>query len=197
MTVTPSTQASTRDRRRDEELSLAVREALLHYDPIRSSDSPIHVTCDDGLVILSGVTRSRPMKRMAEVLARQVPGVREVRNELVTDTDIEAAAALALGMDEHLRKAGGRIRVKSILGVLYLEGDVAAATLEEAEELRTRAEEIAEQVKGVIRVVNFLRAHEVGDEVVTGEEPAAATAAGSADVEAKLATLRERRRVWA
>jgi len=174
-----------------------VREALLQYDPIRTSDSPIEVTCNDGLVTLSGVTRSRPMKHMAEILARQVPGVREVRNELVTDPDIEASAALALGMDEHLRKAGGRIRVKSILGVLYLEGDVAAATLEEAEALKERAEEIAEQVEGVIRVVSFLRAREAGEEAaVTGKQAGEATE-GSVDLEAKVATLRERRRVWA
>ena len=166
MVATPSVQTSTKDRQRDEELSLAVREALQHYDPIRTSDSPIHVTCNDGLVILSGVTRTRPMKRMAELLARQVPGVREVRNELVADTDIETAAALALGMDEELRKAGGRIRVKSILGVLYLEGEVTAATLEEAEALKARAEELAEQVEGVIRVVNFLKAREAGEEAV-------------------------------
>ncbi len=197
MAATQSIDVPTVESRRDEELSARVHEALQRYDPIRTSDSPIQVICSDGLVTLRGVTRTRPMKRMAEVLARRVPGVREVRNELVSDTDLETEVALELGMNERLRKAGGRIRVKSILGVLYLEGDIAAETLEEAEELKALAEEIAGKVEGVIRVVSFLTIREEGREVTTAAEEPTATAGPSAEVEAKLAELRERRQTWA
>lgn len=175
--VTQSIEVSTRESGKDEELSVAVHEALLRYDPIRTSDSPIEVTCDDGVVTLSGVARSRPMRTMAELLARRVPGVREVHNELFTDTDIEATVALELGMNKRLRKAGGRIRVKSILGVLYLEGEVVANTAEEAEELKELAAEIAEKVQGVVRVISFLTARERRQVTTTAveEERAEAT----------------------
>jgi osmotically-inducible protein OsmY len=103
------------------------------------------------------------MKVMAEVLARRVPGVTGVENQLFTDTDIETAIAQELAMNERLCQAGGAIRVKSILGTVYLSGDVAAQSGEEAEELKDLAAGVAENTPGVIRVIN--------DIVARGREP--------------------------
>ncbi len=180
----------------NEALVQAVHEALRRYDPIRASDSPIHVAGSNGVVTLTGVVRSRTMKRMAEVLARRVPGVASVNNQLVTDTDIENKIALGLATNERLRNAGTNILVKSILGTVYLSGDVAAGSIEEAEELKELAENIAENVPGVIRSVNWIVTRERGQAVVAEAE--VETKAGpSAEAEAKLAELRERRANWA
>lgn len=180
----------------DQDLNQAVHAALQRYDPIRSSDSPINVASADDVVTLTGVVRSRTMKAMAETLARRVRGVADVRNQLLADTDIETAAALELAMNERLRQAGGIIRTKSILGTVYLAGDVAAESVEEAEELKELAENIAENVPGVIRAINGIVAREHGQVMVaTAEEEVAA--GPSAEVEAKLAELGERRANWA
>ncbi len=180
----------------NEALVQAVHEALRRYDPIRASDSPIHVAGSNGVVTLTGVVRSRTMKRMAEVLARRVPGVASVNNQLVTDTDIENKIALELATNERLRNAGTHILVKSILGTVYLSGEVAAGSIEEAEELKELAENVAENVPGVIRSVNWIVARERGQAVVAEAE--AETKAGpSAEAEAKVAELRERRANWA
>jgi len=162
-TIQEKTEHSTSGPGQNESLIQAVHDALRRYDPIRSSDSPIHVASSDGSVTLTGLVRSRPMKVMAEVLARRVPGVTGVENQLFTDTDIETAIAQELAMNERLCQAGGAIRVKSILGTVYLSGDVAAQSGEEAEELKDLAAGVAENTPGVIRVIN--------DIVARGREP--------------------------
>lgn len=181
----------------NQELIQRIEEALYRYDPIRSTDAPIRVsTTVDGAVTLTGTVRTRTTKAMAETLARRVRGVTDVHNQLVADTDIEASVALEFAMNERLRKAGGVIRVKSILGEVYLAGDVAAESLEKAEELRTLAEELAESVSGVTQVINHVVARERGQAVtavIEEEETSGLTAAQ----EAELAELRERRAVWA
>lgn len=180
----------------DRDVCAAVQAALYRYDPIRTSDSKIDAVCAEGVVTLIGVVRSRVMKVMAVRVARQVPGVVEVNDELLTDTDIEGAIALAFALDEELRRAGGIIRVKSILGVVYLAGDVAADSVERAEVLREHAAEIAAAVPGVVTVISSVVARERGQAVVaaTDEEEAGGLSAAQ---EAALAELRERRQIWA
>ncbi|MFQ5854230.1 MAG: BON domain-containing protein [Anaerolineae bacterium] len=183
-------------QRQDQELIQAVRRALQRYDPIRALDSPIDVTSLACVVTLTGVVRSRTMKTMAGTLSRRVPGVTDVRNQLLTDTDIETTLALELALNERLRQAGGVVRVKSILGTVYLTGDVTAESVEEAKELKELSENIAEKVPGVIRAINGIVPRERGQVMVavaTEEE----TAGRSAEVEAKLVELRERRANWA
>ncbi len=181
----------------NEELIQQVEEALYRYDPIRSTDAPIRVSANaDGEVTLTGIVRTRTTKAMAETVARRVRGVTAVNNELVADTDIESSVALEFAMNERLRKAGGIIRVKSILGEVYLAGDVAADSVEEAEELKQLAEELAEGVPSVTHVINSIVARERGQAVtavVEEEETGGLTAAQ----EAELLELRDRREVWA
>lgn len=181
----------------DPALVQEIQEALYRYDPIRSSDSPIEIAAlANGVVTLTGVARSRTMKSMAETITSQVPGVTEVRNQLLTDTDIEATIALEFAMNERLRKAGGVIRVKSILGDVYLAGDVAEETVEEAEELRELAEQLAEGTPGVVRVINSVVARERGQAVAAVAEEDEGGGLTAAQ-EAELAELRERRAIWA
>lgn len=194
-TVPAKAEHATTRLGQNQALVQAVQEALQRYDPIRASDSPIHVASSDGVVTLTGVVRSRTMKTMAEALARRVPGVTNVRNELLTDTDIETTIALELAMNDQLRRAGN-IHVKSILGTVYLSGDVEAETVEEAEALKELGENIAESVAGVIRCVNGLVARERGQVMVAAAEEKV-EAGRPAAAEARLAELRDRRAAWA
>ncbi|MBS1252528.1 MAG: hypothetical protein MAG451_01568 [Anaerolineales bacterium] len=179
----------------DRELDLEVERALQRYDPIRSSGSPIQVSTENGVVTLTGLARSRTMKLMAEKMTCEMPGVADVRNQLLTDTDIASSVASEFATNERLRPAGGIIRVKSILGEVYLAGDVAADSVEEAEELRALAERLAEGTSGVTRVINSVVARERGQAVaaVTEEEEAGGLTAVQ---EADLDELRERRSAW-
>ncbi|MFQ5594066.1 MAG: BON domain-containing protein [Anaerolineae bacterium] len=137
----------------NQRLTQAIYDALWRYDPIRSSDSPIQVATANGEVTLTGIVRSRTMRAMAETLTRRVPGVTNVENQLLTDTDIENNVALELAANSRLRRAGD-IRVKSILGTVYLSGDVVTESVEEAEDLKGLAESIAEDMPGTISTIN-------------------------------------------
>lgn len=196
MTIRKKSDDSTARLNQNKELIRAVHKALHRYDPIRSSDSPIDVTGSDDTVTLTGVVRSRTMKVMAETLARRVPGVTNVRNQLLTDTDIETAVALELAMQDGLRQADSAVRVKSILGTVYLSGDIAAGSVGDAEELKKLAESVAKDVPGVSRVINGIVARERG-QVLVAVAGAEQVGGPSAEAAAKLAELRERRAVWA
>ena len=50
---------------------------------------PIHIIVKNGRTTLMGVVDSEIDKRMAEIRAREIPGVFSVENELVIDTDNE------------------------------------------------------------------------------------------------------------
>jgi osmotically-inducible protein OsmY len=91
------------------------------------------------------------MKRMAETLARAVPGVREVQNDLISDPEIEAELGLRLAADPDLSPPRARVLVTSV------QGDVTLAGWVPDEAARQRAEEIARSVRGVRNVVNNLR----------------------------------------
>lgn len=164
----------------NEPLIQPIHDALQRYDPIRSSDSPIHVATVNGIVTLTGIVRSRTMKVMAETLTRRVVGVTGVENQLLTDTDIENAIALELAANRRLRQAGGAIQVKSILGTVYLSGDVVAESLEEAAALKDLAESIAEEAPGVIRTINAIAVRE-RTQVVAAEGGKQGTAVPSTD----------------
>ncbi len=131
-------------------LQAAVLEALWDFDAIRQSLPRLEVETRAGIVELRGNVRSRAIKATAADLARNVPGVREVINNLVSDTDIELQAAAALVRDPRTRLMTDKISVKSRVGTVLLRGRVAS------EEIKAAAEEIIAQMAGVQGVVNEL-----------------------------------------
>lgn len=135
----------------DATLRAKVEERLYRYDPLRVNFHLIRVDAVDGRVVLSGVVPSTAMKRMAEMLARAVPGVREVRNELISDPEIEADLGLRLAADPDLSPPQARVIATSV------QGDVTLAGWVPDEAARRRAEEIARSVRGVRNVVNNLK----------------------------------------
>jgi uncharacterized protein YrrD len=150
--------------RPDDEIAKDVLEALKSYPPIRrilhgiaryeSVPSPyeedtVRVTVLDGVVTLEGNVQTSGHASMAAWLAQQVPGVRQVRNLLVGDDDLEIAVAGALGSDE--RTHGLRAQVESFLGVVTLTGQAPN------DAARAAAEKVASEMRGVRRVVNKLQ----------------------------------------
>ncbi len=67
--------------RSDERISKEVSEAL-RSDPTVDS-SRIKAKVQNGIVVLVGEARDRLEKRVAEMVVTDVPGVREIRNEIV------------------------------------------------------------------------------------------------------------------
>ncbi len=135
----------------DATLRAKVEERLYRYDPLRVNFHLIRVDAQDGRVILDGVVPSTAIKRMAETLARSIPGVREVQNDLVADPEIEAELGLRLAADPELSPPQARVLVTSVQGDVTLVGWVPN------EASRQRAEQIARSIRGVRNVVNNLR----------------------------------------
>ncbi len=135
----------------DATLRAKVEERLYRYDPLRVNFHLIRVEARDGRVILGGVVPSTAMKRMAETLARSVPGVREVQNDLVSDPEIEAELGLRLAGDPDLSPPRARVLATSV------QGDVTLAGWVPDEAARQRAEAIARSIRGVRNVVNNLQ----------------------------------------
>jgi hyperosmotically inducible periplasmic protein len=104
------------------------------------------VQVQGGMVTLAGNVGDLAIKRMAEQVAAEVPGVRSVSNELFCDDDIDVAVAQAHAAGAELRSCA--LRVRTLHGVVRLEGAVPA------ERLRTKAALIARSVPGVREVRN-------------------------------------------
>jgi hypothetical protein len=67
-------------RRSDDRIKEDVSEILTIHGRVDASDIDVHV--DQGVVTLEGSIDSRPMKRLVEDIIDNVPGVRDIRNEL-------------------------------------------------------------------------------------------------------------------
>ncbi|MBI5303514.1 MAG: BON domain-containing protein [Chloroflexi bacterium] len=130
----------------DERLALKVRAMLNTYTPLRVWSDRIAVETRDGTVTLAGVVRTRATSQIAEQLARGVPGVTRVVNQLVADDAVEIALAGALANDTRTQGGFPGIQVGVVFGVAYLKGLARNQTLKDA------AAEIAGKVLGVQHV---------------------------------------------
>jgi osmotically-inducible protein OsmY len=132
----------------DDRLARDVEGAFWRDEVLRVNLPTVDVRVQDGVVQLNGYAVSRLHKGRTERVARRVPGVHEVRNELRTDDDLRLAVAGALARDP--RTSSFRFRVDSFRGTIHLFGNVGAP------EARLAAEEVATEVTGVRGVVSRL-----------------------------------------
>ncbi len=136
----------------DDELRERVYYVLNHtYPPLRELLLPIAVEVEDGVVTLKGWVRTPAMKHMATKLALEVPGVKDVRNQLIADDELEREVALALERDPALEDDFPGIFVDALAGAVTLWGHVSS------EENKARAQEIAQSIHGVRKVINDLK----------------------------------------
>lgn len=122
--ITAQTQTADRaltERLNDPSTSAAVKSRLLWNHSTSGLD--IHVTTENGVVTLNGVIESARMRELAERLAADTNGVRQVRNKL-----------LVQGQDLHVdsgQLAGGEPRVISVdtLNDAWITGKVKTLLL--------------------------------------------------------------------
>lgn len=144
-------------QRPDAWITTKIKIALLTTEGV--SSTAIHVDTTDSRVTVYGTVGSEREKTKAAQVARDIEGVREVRNLLqvvpeeskkamkVSDADLKARVTAALARSKAL--ADSQIRVESVnAGVVLLEGK--AKTLSD----HRRALEIAAGEKGTVRVAS-------------------------------------------
>lgn len=131
-----------------------VMRAIRSYEPLRALNCPVTVHVHNGRVRLEGAVCTSIMKHMAGKLAQRVPGVLEVQNDLVSDTDLELWVAQRLAHDPRTRLLTTDISIKCFLGTVYLQGRVDSIARKEA------AAKVAAEVQGVRQVVNELMVEE-------------------------------------
>ncbi len=138
-----------------EELRERVYQVLNHeYPPFRELLLPIEVKVDGGTITLEGWVRTPAMKHVATLLTQEVPGVKDVENNLFVDDELERAVALALEQEPALEDDFPGIHVDVLAGIVTLWGEVTSNVE------RQKAEEIASRVPGVRKVVNDLKIKE-------------------------------------
>jgi osmotically-inducible protein OsmY len=134
--------------RPDEELHEEIRSAIYDYPRLRVDLSGIGIHVIDGILWLQGHVSSDLNKRLVQDQLVNIRGLGEVHNELITDTDLAGAVAMALAKDT--RTARDRIGVYPALGHIHLRGRVHTS------EARAAAYEVARSVPGVSDVENAL-----------------------------------------
>ncbi len=137
--------------RRDNEVAADVEQALWDDEVVRAIDYPtIAVSVRAGTVTLGGFAANLVTRARAEHAARTVPGVLELNDQLVTDTDLATLVAGALGRDARLQHE--MVQVAAYHGVIVLTGAVSSAVV------RSAAEECASGISQVRWVINRIEA---------------------------------------
>lgn len=128
----------------------AVERAILSYAPIRTSETQINIDVRGSEVTLNGYVRTDSMRSVATQLARGVRSGLHIRNQLLSDTDleIEVAQAIDLKLGSYIVPMMPIVRV--IMGHCFLRGPVPS---DKAKELMAQT---ASKVPGIVMVENLL-----------------------------------------
>jgi osmotically-inducible protein OsmY len=135
----------------DHEILANLRNRLYRFNPIREVGAPVGIEVREGVVTLTGWVKTLSHKKMAERLAAEVEGVREVRNQLFCDDELIPAVARALAEDPRTVHNFPGVQVASYLGHVILTGYVAS------QEEWDLADDVVAHVPGVRSVDNRLR----------------------------------------
>lgn len=125
----------------------AVERSLLAYDPLRTGECEIFVDVEDGgTVVLRGFARTDSLKFVAEQLAREVEGVRAVRNEMYSDDELTVAVA------RRLQEVDGGWLAPLPLPIRVVRGHVMLYGAVPTEAAREEIVRIVQAVPGVLDV---------------------------------------------
>ncbi|GAP61985.1 hypothetical protein ARMA_0408 [Ardenticatena maritima] len=125
----------------------AVERSLLSYDPLRTGECEIFVDVEEsGTVVLRGFARTDSLKFVAEQLAREVEGVREVRNEMYSDDELTVAVA------RRLQEVDGGWLAPLPLPIRVVRGHVMLYGAVPTEAAREEIVRIVQAVPGVLDV---------------------------------------------
>jgi osmotically-inducible protein OsmY len=139
------------ETRSDDQIKKAVKDAFL-YDPRVFSLNP-DVYVDNGTVTLVGLVNNLRAKKAAKQDARNVIGVWRVKNHLKvrppnvpSNGELVKRVGTALTLNPLVNRF--EINIRATAGRVYLSGDVTTSFE------KNEAERVAENVKGVIEVIN-------------------------------------------
>ncbi|HZS78258.1 MAG TPA: BON domain-containing protein [Ktedonobacteraceae bacterium] len=134
--------------RPDDELQQDVESVLFDLTPMHIDMKGIRVRVLDGVLYLDGNISSALRADIAQDQVLGVPGILEIKNNLVADDRLAADLAMALAQDQRTRELP--IGVYPRLGVVRLSGAVHNA------QQKAAAEEIVRKFPGVQGVENYL-----------------------------------------
>jgi osmotically-inducible protein OsmY len=138
------------EERPDPILVIEVKRALREEAIVRGAEiKDIHVSARQGFINLDGYVPDPAQKARAENAARQIPGILEVENGLVTDEELKRAVASAVAQIFDSSEDG--ISVSAQRGYITLSGNVSSV------EARMAAETQAGSVPQIRGVLNTLR----------------------------------------
>ena len=132
--------------------------AAIRQDKSMASQTHINVTSFNGRVLLTGEAPGESLRERITEIARNVPSVKAVQNEIAlqapstllartSDTLVTGKVKLALLQDEEINAA--QVKVVTERGSVYLMGLLRQVEAD-------RAAEIARRVSGVQRVVKVM-----------------------------------------
>jgi osmotically-inducible protein OsmY len=109
----------------DLDIEAAVTRAVLELDALRPTPSEVNVRVANGQVTLTGIVPSPMLAAEAERVARHLPGVVGVKNELLDDGTLTLRVAQALATDPRTRNIPPGYRVMSVFGRVTVVGRFA------------------------------------------------------------------------
>jgi len=141
----------------DASLVDAIKEALWEDEVIRRSEYDLmEATAQDGIVTLRGHVSNPVHRQKIHEIVSRVSGVRDVRDKLVLDDELEARIAQTLAREPGLTDVSINVTVE--YGIAYLHGRLRDS------QQRTLAQRAAAGVPGVRAVVpHFSLTEEVGE----------------------------------
>ena len=155
---------SSHPERSDQWIALKIRSRLLVKANVSASGTKVAV--NDGNVVLSGTAANSAQKELTAAYAKDIDGVRAVRNDMVVrDTDrSESSDTVGEKIDDasittqvkyallsHKSTSALRTKVKTTDGVVHITGDAASA----AE--KSLVTKLAQDVRGTRSVDNDMR----------------------------------------
>lgn len=143
-------------------IGVKVKTALLFHRNVRATKTDINVR--DGVVILTGEATSEAQKELTTEYARDVEGVKEVKNQMTVVTDPAApgrtqaeriddasiTAHVKATLRAHYSTSKLKPKVETMAGVVTLNGAVKNAAQ------KSLVTKLVEDVEGVVSVTNNL-----------------------------------------
>lgn len=126
----------------------------------------INTTTEGGVVTLTGGVRTQEQKELAEELARAVPGVVDVRNNIIV-VGTPFGEGARRGFRDRMRDAGVSASVRARvtgkgefrglrIGIETINGHVLLSGVVPTQEQKERIGQLAAETRGVQRVINNL-----------------------------------------
>jgi hypothetical protein len=119
-------------RHQVDSIQLQVAERMDSVEPLRTVGNFLHTKLNEhGVMEVSGPTQSRLIKKMVLQALRDIPGIQDIEDHIVTDPDLELAIAWGLAHDDRTKDLPpGKIFIRSQMGVITIFGNLPQGFLQ-------------------------------------------------------------------